>query len=493
MSSKRIIVYHFDDGRPPRIELKDGKHWRPLRDRDLKEIDPHILRLNKEAREKVLDAFLKEVRVTQIRIPNFLPPAKHSWHMEDPAATARHVLSVADLFGVPSSGYRLLAVILASLHATALRRAAPGFSPYIAISLAGDELIEVFRRLTSALFPRSTWKKKRLHIRREAVLDFRQRGLLCPAFQDFSRGKVTKCKHAAVPIPYADTTALIIHAPSKVLSGAADDLRNAGLILANCSIPREVCVCHIPVKDLAEFDPTVLDALEANPSAAACLLTWWLFCFGDSLEAAWAEQLVKDARASFGKPDGRYRCVELEPKALTAAILYRVLLSFLDQLLAKGWLTAAEAETYRLGAKAVFDPDPAPKVTLRPAEDPEVFLAIMRRVRTQNADRILAEGEPFVPKKGYLAAYRMISGKLHLIFPEEGWLKLYRKEAKADPAVGSSFFDQSNWENHLLKLLADHELTKTAKSTCRYRYDLYGNNTRDTTYVVAIPAHLLED
>lgn len=155
-------------------------------------------------------------------------------------------------------------------------------------------------------------------------------------------------------------------------------------------------------------------------------------------------------------------------------------------------MTAEELTPYRQGAKEVFDPDPPESLATRHAEDPDVFLEIMRALVKDPPAPIVAEGERFIQRDRPLAAWRSIRGERHLIFLEADWAKTYAKAVRSIKEVDTSFFQREHWCRDIQKILCKQGLIKAASSGYRYRYGLLNNGTRDETYVLAIPAQLLE-
>ena len=241
--------------------------------------------------------------------------------------------------------------------------------------------------------------------------------------------------------------------------------------------------------DIAAYAPDVVSRLQTNSKQVAALLDWWRIPFKN--EDTWAREIVQEARASFGKPDSRYIRVELDPKKLRDAIRYRVLLCFFDVLEDNELMTAEELQPYRQGAKDVFDPAPVEPAAVRHAEDPDVFLEVMRELAVDPSAKIVAEDERFIKKDKPLAAWRTIGTERHLVLLEEGWAKFYKKAILAKKTIESSFFQLERWERDLQKTLSEAGLIKKASSGYRYRYDLLENGRRDSTYVVAIPTQLL--
>lgn len=77
-------------------------------------------------------------------------------------------------------------------------------------------------------------------------------------------------------------------------------------------------------------------------------------------------------------------------------------------------------------------------------------------------------------------------------FPRMG-LFVYAKAVKADNTIDAAFLQKPRWELELQKALGKAGVIKMPTTGYRYRYDLLANGTRDTTYVVATPARLLQE
>ena len=71
--------------------------------------------------------------------------------------------------------------------------------------------------------------------------------------------------------------------------------------------------------------------------------------------------------------------------------------------------------------------------------------------------------------------------------------RVYAKAVKADNTIDAAFLQKPRWELELQKVLGTAGVIKTPNTGYRYRYDLLANGTRDTTYVVATPARLLQE
>ena len=480
------------------IYSEKDKCFVPLDESRLSKEIPGYTSLNEQARKRKLDSFIKDSEVIRkFKCPSRLPnaPQKPDFDRlssEERAAAAKALLSIGTIFESPKSGYMLLADITCGLHCTSLCRVEPTFSPTIAVRSDSPEILLALKRLAKASVCISRWKGgKKVRIHRKAVLDYRIKpGEFPRHIQDFSQVtcSVSGYKKLCFPMPYSDTVVLLIGADSSQVREAMPYINNAAVLLLN-SGTGDLTPTKLSSADIAAYDPGIVSQLKDKRKYVAALLDWWWMPYED--EDAWARWIVQEARASFGKPDSRYIRVELDPRKLRDAIRYRVLLSFLDELEAAQILTAEELEPYRTGAREVFDPAPKVDKPPRRAEDPEVFLEIMREL-VQCAS-IVPEGERYVKSSKALGAWRTISNKSHLVMLEEVWAREYKKEAKKRKDMDVSCFQREHWERDMQKHLVKHEMIKPASSGYRYRYDLMEAGDRDTTYVVAIPTALLEN
>lgn len=480
------------------IYSEKDNHFIPLDEPCLAKQIPGYARLNEKARQKELVKFLKDAKIIRtVKLDGPLPNTSHNpWtkkaFQEELRETLTALLSVTRLFEAPIAGHLLLADTLCAMHCKALREAAPSFHPAISIKSMSPEIEKLLKNLVRAAVTKKRWHKKHAELRRTAILDYRvPPGGFPHHIQDFSQWKISVKGYKALKIPaaYEDTVLLIAGATDAQMKEAAPYLGNAAVILLN-SAPGDLAPTGLTASNIGSYDPEVVKQLEEHCNRIASLLQWWWSLFDD--EEAWAREIVQEARASFGKPDDRYIRVELDPKKLRDAIRYRVLLSFLDELEACEFMTAEELASYRQAAKNVFDPAPPEPVVSRKAEDPEVFLEIMRELTAQNTSSIVAEDARFVKSDKPFGAWRTISKEPYLVLLEDAWTKAYPKAAKAKVGVDCSFFQQNNWELELQKVLVEQELIKAPSSGYRYRYDLFGNGTRDKTYVVAIPTKYLD-
>ncbi|MPN28799.1 hypothetical protein SDC9_176244 [bioreactor metagenome] len=228
-----------------------------------------------------------------------------------------------------------------------------------------------------------------------------------------------------------------------------------------------------------------------NRAYVSAVLAWWWSEIEN--EPSWAINILRQARASFGKPDSRYVSVTIDPKKLQRAVLHKVMCSFLYGLEFRKILTSEQLAPYRAIVQGVFAPAPPEKTPERRAEDPAVFLELMKTFTAQHLEKIIGPNSAFVKADKPLAAWRRISGEDYLIFAEKSWAKEYAKVARAAKVIECSLFKRENWLVDIQRDLGKSGVIKVAANGYRYRYDLYGDGTRDTTYVVAIPSKLLRN
>ena len=493
-----VRIRHADGVEYWVYELKTG--YVPLDEAYLARASPGFRNLNERAREKVRNEYLgKCTTIEKASVPRYLVNTRRSLPgkdghrraaaFEDFRAGALALLPVCELFSNAEAGCDLLATVLAGMRCESLREAESGFRAVVEIRSTAPEIEETLTTLAGAAVTRKKWKNGR--IKRLAVLDWRTRpGGLPHRIQDFSRLKIKVKKHPTlrIPVPYIDTVALVMGADSAQLREAAPYLENAAVLLLNCG-SNDWGGRRLRTSELAEYDPEVVKGLdEERYSVAALLRAWWA---AEEDEVTWARQIVVEAKASFGKPDSRYISIQLDPKLLNKAIRHRVLCSFLDWLEAEGLLAGENLECYRAIIKGVYAPELVEEKPPQHAEDPQVFLGIMRNLAA--SEQIAGPDEPFRKGDKLLGAWRIISGERFLVMPEDRWKKAYSRAARAAKDVDTAFFQRDQWERELQKILAEAEAITVPSSGYRYRYDLYGTGKRDSTYVVAIPAGLLTE
>lgn len=496
MSTKKqttLIKVKFPDHTTYLVYNEKENQFVPLDEARLSHLMPGYTRLNRKARRAERKSLIKYSEIIKtVRIPQYLKNTKVTKLPPKKArAAARFLLAIAGTFKSSQPGYTLLADILCGLHGQALRQAEPTFNPGVSITSSSQKIQKFLKALINAVVTRQNWHIKKGNIRRKAILNFSTLpGDLPRHIQDFSRLKVSvrNYKSLRIAVPYTDTVALMIGANSTQVRETAPYLENAAVIFLN-SDASDLKPTKIPNSDISEYDPEVTVQLKKNRKKIAQLLLRWWGAF--RREDAWAAEIVEDARASFGNPDSRYIHVELDPKRLRNSIRYRVLLDFMAWLENVGLMDTEELAPYRQGARDVFDPAPQEEVPLRHAEDLDVFVEIMTDLLAANADSIVAEDERYVKKDHPFAAWRSIGKTRYLVLDEAVWIKAYKKAIKERKELDASFFEKETWPQALQKKLSEEGTIKHTGNSYRYRYDLYGNGTKDQTYVVAIPAEIL--
>lgn len=492
-----IVILYLEETVIPFLESDHG--YTRITERHYRKLIPGFDEMTAQAQERHIQKWLKsDVEIvceaeSSLQLPNTRKKLNgHLPTLEDFRRGAAQFLKIADLFCAKEANYLLLSNILCGQRVTALRRAEPSFHAALSVNGTSQPLEDCLRALVACAVTRDRWNQSGCQVRRTAILDYtRVAQALNLHIIDHSRIKVTgKGIHGAkIPFPYTDTVALVKGANSAQLREAAPYLENAAVIFLNCATV-DFLPTRLPPSSVAAYDPEILtQIMQAQAYIAALLRFWWSSAENEDI---WAREIVSQARLSFGKPDGRYIRCELDPKLLRNAIRYRVFLSFLDALESHEIMIPEDLDFCRQEARDVFDPAPAVKNVLPQADQPEVFLDLMRKIVSQHAASIVDEGSHFVKSQKHLAAWRMISKKRYLVFPEEQWARVYKKAARDVSSIDLSYFQRDGWERELQKTLCQHHLIKEPSSGYRSRYDLYENGTRDTTYVVAVPSEVLE-
>lgn len=471
-----------------------------LTEKKLEKYIPNFSDMTLEAREKHFKKWLKNDAycICCVECGPQLPNARRKVRIDghrrvctedDLRQAAQAFLAVSELFDPQGTGYRLIADILCGQHAMALRTAEPSFHAMSAISSSNLEVESLLCSIVRAVTTIREWEGKNWSVKRDAVLDSRTEQYLPLHIQDHTRLKV-KCKETklTLPMPYTDTSALVIGASSPQIHELTPYIEDASVIFLNCA-RTELTPTRL---NISGYDPQIAAQLRGETSRIAALLRWW---WSGALEDEdiWARQVVQKARLSFGKPDSRYIQATLDPKLLRDAIRYQVLLSFLVELEKAKLMFNEELEICRQGAKDVFDPEPEQDVKLRHVEESDVFLELMRNLVKERDSAIVPEDRRFVKADKPMAAWRVIGGERFLVFPEDTWAVEYKRTARKEKGLDCSFFQRDRWTQDLQKILAREGVIKAPSSGYRYRYDLMANGTRDSTYVVVIPAQLLEN
>ena len=502
-TSKQIYAVSTRMGKDIRTFMWDSKlgAYATLDEAILAKNIPGFRFLNERARRKAARRFLDSIDVIDCgRIPDDLPnrkrPRDRKGHKTDlpPAAYRAGVLdllSLSQLFRAPESGFDLLADLLGGLWCRALREVESAYQPVAVIDSRAPEIEACLATLVRAVVLRHRWRRKRASIRRKAILDFRTDSLqLPPHVQDFTGLKLRVpgkgCKPLRMPYSYQDTAALVIGASSQQLQESAPYLREAAVFLLNCDGCGDLKGHRISTSLLDSYDPAILGQLEEGRENTSVVLEAWR----RMSHPRRAQMIIQAAKNSFGPPDSRYVSVTLDPRKLNRAIRYQLLLAFLTWTEDCDLLTAEEAGTYRAAIKQIYDPEPIPEMPVRHAEDPEVFLEVMKALVSESD--VADTGEPYRNSDKRLGAWRKISGILYLVMPEDGWARAYSRRVRKDRGIDASFFQRRDWEKQLQKILAEQGLIKSTAGTYRSRYDLYDRKQGKDTYVVIVPAALLE-
>lgn len=495
-----FTILRVQDQTSPCYYILEQHHYRELDEALLRRQIPQFSSLNEAARAKAFKRFLRSCTVLDCgALPHHLPNYHHprdKWghklalSVADFRAGALALLSVGELFQDHSVGFSLVADLLGGMWCTKLRALEPCYQPVTSFHSTAPQIEEALTALVRAVVTRKRWKHKRIKIRRKAVLDYRAKNRTLPHhIQDFSRVKIHVprggCPSLKIPCPYRDTVALVIGASSQQLQEAAPYLQDAAVLLLNSSSCAELKGRQIRSSAIAAYNSSILENIVQERERISLILDLWR----NLSRSRHAKQIIHAAKESFGPPDSRYISVILDPRKLNQAIRHQLLLAFLDQMEDYDLLTSEELTAYRSAIKDIYDPEPLPEQPIRHADDADVFLEAMRTLAAQSS--IAGPDEPFRKADKYLGAWRVISGERYLVMPEDRWAKAYRKWVREDKAIDSTLFQKDGWEKALQKLLAERELIKAPSAGSRYRYDLYGLGKRDNTYVVAVPAALL--
>lgn len=491
MEKTKIIKFY--DGEREKIWVYDERRgcYDLLNDSFLQKAIPEFKQFNEQARVKKARAFMKNAKVIRkAHLSWALNNAECSYSVEDSKIGTFAILELCNLFEQGKAGCVILSDILCGLRCQALREVEPGFRPALHIPTYDTKLIEIFKTTISAVVTKNKWSGKNCTIKRAAVLDYRTSDLLVGHhIQDFSQIKirVKKGQHIITPAFYDDTLVLILGASKSQIKEAIPYLENSAIILLN-SDPGDLAPEKLALSSFSSYNPQVLALFnEHQAEIAAVLHSWW----AAQNEELWARDIIASAKATFGNPDSKYVSVTLNPQKLRSAIQHEVLQSFFAEVERKGWISTEALSLYRQSAKAVFDPEPIVEKPVRRAEDPGVFLEVMKRLVFECSDKILLETDRFVKGNNKLGAYRTISGERYLVLLENAFKRTYEKFARKAGDIDISFLKQDNWEQELQKLFGKSGIIKVTNSNHRYRFDLFQNGTKDKTYVVAIPCDLL--
>ena len=493
----KIIRVLTDPGQPIFLTEEDGRYI-PLPDDFWRRKIPNYRYFTENGRKKHQKKLLKNADVKTVRAETDQPPAWRKIHDDDgkrpPTTTdcrqgVAALMSLLDVFPDPEVGAMLLATVLMGLRAADLRNGEPSLRPCVAFR-GPPQLESALKSLFRHILPRKRWKDKRFFFRRKRMVDLND----ALSLVDISRVKirVDKLKSIWLPLPPKDTALLVLHGRDTTWGKFSDDLSRTGVVFVNSGLSANGWgAARVPTYTVSAWDDDLLEKIIAPAPRAAWLLGWW---WGTSRND-WAQDVIRRAHVQLGNPGGRFRTFAYEPKALCRAVAYQALLDFVALTGDRQWLPPDVADGYRQRLRDIFDPVSLPPPTApRRAEDADVFLEKLKLL-IDHPDQIVPLGKPYArPQRGKVAAaWRQIGGEEYLVMEEKVWMTWYAKAVKADSTIDASFLQNDRWAAELQKLLGQAGVIKIPASGYRYRYDLLGNGTRDSTYVVAIPARLLQE
>ncbi len=494
----KIIRILTDSGQPIFLTEEDNRYI-PLPDDFWRRRITNYRYLTGTGRQKQQKKLLKTVDVKSIRVSTDFPPARKKIRSDNdkrpPTTTdcrqgVAALMALLDVFPTPEAGAMLLATLLMGLRAADLKQCEPSLRPCVAFR-GPPQLESAAKRLFKSILPRKRWKGKCFSFRRKRKVDLND----ALSLVDISRVKirVEKLKSVWLPLPPENTALLVLHGRDGVWGRLGDDLSRVGLVLVNSVLSANGWgAASIPTYSLTEWDDQLLEKITVHAPQVAWLLGWWWGTSSDD----WAQDVIHRAHDQLGRPSGRFRTFSYEPKALCKAVAYQVLLDFVALVSDRQWLPSDKADAYRQRLQDIFDPTPPPPPAApRRAEDAGVYLKNLQKFATECAELIAPLEQPYVrPRRGKIAAaWRCISGEEYLVMEESVWAAWYTKAVKADHIIDDTFLQGDRWASELQKLLGQAGVIKMPTTGYRYRYDLLANGTRDTTYVVATPARLLQE
>ena len=493
-----IIRVLTDSGQPIFLTEENGRYV-PLPDDFWRRKIPNYRYFTENGRQKHQKKLLKTADIKTVRAETDQPPAwwrihdgdgKHTPTAMDCRQGVEALMSLLDVFPTPEAGAMLLATLLMGLRAADLKQCEPALRPCVAFR-GPPQLEQVMKRLFKSILPRKRWKGKCFSFRRKRKVDLND----ALSLVDISRVKirVDKLNSIWLPLPPENTVLLVLHGRDTAWGKFSDDLSQTGLVFVNSALSANGWgAASVPTYTVSAWDDDLLENIIAKAPRAAWVLGWW---WGTSRDD-WAQDVIRRAHDQLGKPGGRFRIFAYESKALCRAVAYQVLLDFVALTGDRQWLLPDKANAYRQRLQDIFDPAPLPPPTApRRAEDAGVYLEILRKFATERTELIAPLEQPYVrPQRGKIAAaWRCISGEEYLVMEEKVWMIWYAKAVKADNTIDAAFLQKPRWELELQKVLGTTGVIKMPATGYRYRYDLLANGTRDTTYVVATPARLLQE
>lgn len=493
-----IIRVLADSGQAIFLTEEDGRYV-PLPDDFWRRKIPNYRYLTENGRQKQQKKLLKTADVKTIRVETDQPPTWWKIHDDDgkhpPSVAecrqgAESLLSLLDVFPSTEAGAMLLATVLLGLRAADLRTSEPTLRPCVAFR-GPPQLERAVKRIFKHILPRKRWSCKRFSVRRKRVVDLNESLSLV----DISRARVriAKLKSTWLSLPPENAVLLVLHGRDTTWGKFSDDLSQTGIVFVNSGLSANGWgAASVPTYSLTAWDDQLFEKIIAKAPQAARLLGWWWGTSGND----WAQDVVRRAHDQLGRPSGRFRTFSYEPKALCRAVAYHVLLDFVALVSDRQWLPPDVADSYRQRLRDIFDPvPPSPPTAPRRAEDADMYLEKLKLLLIDHSDQIVPLGKPYAyPRRGKVAAaWRQIGGEEYLVMEEKVWVTWYAKAVKADSTIDATFLQNDRWAAELQKLLGQAGVIKIPASGYRYRYDLLANGTRDTTYVVATPAKLLQE
>lgn len=494
----RIIRVKTGLGQPIFLAEEDGRYV-PLPENFWASRIHNFRYLTIEGREKRRRKLLQEMEVKTVRVRTDQPPAWWKIHDDDgkrpPTTTdcqqgVAALMALLDVFPDPETGALLLATLLMGLRAADLKQCEPSLRPCVAFR-GSPHLEQMVKRLFKSILPRKQWDSKHFSLRRKRVIDLNKPLSLV----DISRVKirVDKLNSIWLPLPPENTVLLVLHGRDTTWGKFGDDLSQTGIVFVNSGLSANGWgAASVPTYTVSAWDDDLLEKIIAKAPRAVWLLGWW---WGTSRDD-WAQDVIHRAHDQLGRPSGRFRTFSYEPKALCKTVAYQVLLDFVALVSDRQWLPSDKADAYRQRLRDIFDPaPPPPPAAPRRAEDAGVYLKNLRKFATECAELIAPLEQPYVrPRRGKIAAaWRHIGGEKYLVMDEGIWETWYAKALKSDHSIDATLLQRPKWGLELQKLLGQAGVIKIPASGYRYRYDLLGNGTRDTTYVVATPARLMQE
>lgn len=218
-----------------------------LTEKKLEKYIPNFSDMTLEAREKHFKKWLKNdvYRICCVECGPQLPNTRRKIRIDghkristedDFRQAAQTFLAVLELFDPQRTGYRLITDILCGQHAMALRTAEPSFHAMSATSSSNPEVESLLCGIVRAVTTIREWKGKNWSVQRGAVLDYRTEQYLPLHIQDHTRLKVKyKETKLTLPMPYTDTSALVIGASSPQINELTPYIEDASVIFLNCA------------------------------------------------------------------------------------------------------------------------------------------------------------------------------------------------------------------------------------------------------------------